>query len=156
MKHIYTPLLSAFCCMCSLSVGAQQLVATAGEDSSIATWAIGEVISGHYQSDDCTVSQGILSYVDLISPVGIEDDEWQDGVAVWPNPVVDNINIRVSEYSSPIQISLYSVNGTLVKQFLLSGSEDTFNLSSLVSGTYGMRLSGENGKTIVIKKIIKL
>ena len=74
MKHIYVSLLSVFCCMYALPSNAQQLVATAGEDSPIATWAIGEVIGGHYQSDDCMVIQGILSYflhlLDLKTMIG--------------------------------------------------------------------------------------
>lgn len=156
MKYIYASLLGAFCCMHTLSSNAQQLVATAGEDSPIATWAMGEVIGGYYQSDDCMVIQGILSYVSFSSLVGMEDNEWQNKTAVWPNPVSDYINVCIPQYKSPMQVSIYSSDGMLAKQFRLLRSKDTFDLSFLAPGMYAVRLIGIDGKAVITQKIIKL
>lgn len=156
MKHIYVSLLSVFCCMYALTSNAQQLVATAGEDSPIATWAIGEVIGAHYQSDDCMVIQGILSYVSFSSLVGLEDNDWQDKTAIWPNSVSDYINVCIPQYNSPIQVRIYSSNGMLAKQFRLLRSKETFDLSFLAPGMYAVRLIDIDGKAVITPKIIKL
>lgn len=158
MKYIFVPLLSLICCFYALSGKAQQLIAPAGGESSMATWAIGEVISGYYQTDEFSVVQGVLSYMDLVSPVGIESDEWQEKIAVWPSPVIDNLNISIpqSPSFSPVHICFYSLTGALVKQISLLKSSSTYNVSSFAPGIYNIRFTDANGKTIAIKKIIKL
>lgn len=156
MKHIFAPLLSIICCLYSLSANAQQLIAPSGGDSPTVSWAIGEVISGYNQTDDCIIVQGILSYIDLSLPVGIETNEWQEKTVIWPSPVNDCLNVSMPQYSSAVYINIYSLNGVLVKQFSLLKSPSTYNVSSLTSGIYSIKFTDMHGKTIVTKKIMKL
>ena len=95
MKHICIPLLGILGCLYASSVYAQQLVAPAGRESPAVSWVIGEVVGGYYQTDDCMIVQGILSYIDLSSSVGLETDEWQEKTVIWPSPVGDYLNISI-------------------------------------------------------------
>ena len=94
MKHICVPL-SILGCLYASSVYAQQLVAPAGRESPAASWVIGEVVGGYYQTDDGMIVQGILSYIDLSSSVGMEEDEWQEKTMIWPSPVVEYLHPSV-------------------------------------------------------------
>ena len=143
MKHICIPLLGILGCLYASSVYAQQLVAPAGRES-------------YYQTDDCMIVQGILSYIDLSSSVGLETDEWQEKTVIWPSPVGDYLNISIPPSASMASISIYSLNGVLARQFNILKSPSTYNVSSLTSGIYSVKLTDINGKTVVIKKIIKL
>lgn len=156
MKRIYVALLSVFFSSFNFSTHAQQLVAAAGQDSFKASWAIGEVIGGCFQTEDCFIVQGILSYADMGLTVGIEDNEERQKANIWPNPVIDYLNVFIPEYYNSVQISIYSLVGTMVKQFQLSESKATYSLSSLSPGLYTMELTTIDGKIIENKKIIKL
>lgn len=156
MKHICVLLLSIICYLDSPPANAQQLIAPAGGDSPTVSWVIGEVIGGYSQTDDCTIVQGILSYIDLSLPVGIETNEWQEKTVIWPSPVSDYLNVSMPPYSSVVYIHIYSLNGVLVKQFNLLKSPSTYNVSSLTSGIYSIKFTDISGKTIVTKKIMKL
>lgn len=92
--HLHTSI-RYLCCLYASSVYAQQLVAPAGRESPAASWVIGEVVGGYYQTDDCMIVQGILSYIDLSSSVGLETDEWQEKTVIWPSPIGDYLNISI-------------------------------------------------------------
>ena len=154
MKHICVPL-SILGCLYASSVCAQQLVAPAGRESPAASWVIGEVVGGYYQADDGMVVQGILSYIDLSSSVGMEEDEWQEKTMIWPSPVVDYLNISIPPSASMASINIYSLKGILVGQFNILKSPSTYNVSFLASGIYSVQLVDINGKTVVTRKIIK-
>lgn len=156
MKHICVSLLSILGCLHAFSAYAQQLIAPAGRESPASSWVIGEVVGGYYRTDDCLIVQGILSYIDLSSSVGLETDEWQEKTVMWPSPVGDYLNVSIPPSASMASISIYSLNGVLVKQFNILRSPSTYNVSSLTSGIYSVKLADINGKTVVTKKIIKL
>lgn len=124
MKYIFVPLLSLICCFYALSGRAQQLIAPVGGESSM----------------------------DLVSPVGLETDEWQEKIAVWPSPVIDYLNISIPQSSSfsPAHICFYSLTGVLVKQISLLKSPSAYNVSSFAPGIYNIRFTDANGKTIAI------
>lgn len=154
MKHICVPL-SILGCLYASSVYTQQLVAPAGRESPAASWVIGEVVGGYYQTDDGMIVQGILSYIDLSSSVGMEEDEWQGKTMIWPSPVVDYLNISIPPSASMASINIYSLKGILVGQFNILKSPSTYNVSFLASGIYSVQLVDINGKTVVTRKIIK-
>ncbi len=154
MKHICVPL-SILGCLYASSVCAQQLVAPAGRESPAASWVIGEVVGGYYQADDGMVVQGILSYIDFSSLVGMEEEEWQEKTMIWPSPVVDYLNISIPPSASMASINIYSLKGIWVGQFNILKSPSTYNVSFLASGIYSVQLVDINGKTVVTRKIIK-
>lgn len=158
MKYIYIPLLSFLGCFYTFSCKAQQLIAPAGGESPGTTWTIGDVIGGYYQTDDCVVIQGFLSYMDLVSLVGIESDESQEKISIGPSPIHDYLNVTIppSFLLSTVHIGIYSLNGTLVKQINLLKSPSNYNVSFLTSGIYVIRVFDMDGKVLATKKIIKL
>ncbi len=84
----------------------------------------------------------------LNSPVGIEDVE-EGGLAIFPNPVKDVLNINYDKAIN--QIDVYDVNGKLVKTLTTVGS--SINVSDLSDGIYMLNMQTEEG--LVVRKIVK-
>ena len=80
-----------------------------------------------------------------------------EGVDVYPNPVVENLNIFIHDFSAPVaNINLYNSLGQLIRtqSIPLEGSEITsINMKGLPGGMYILRI--KCGKETVIKKILK-
>ena len=91
------------------------------------------------------------SWITIVTFVGINGTT-NANVTLYPNPVVGQLNIDCAE---PIrQVAIFN---TLGQQVLLShdlGTSSVMNLSNLNKGTYTMRISLENGETIIRKFII--
>ncbi len=83
----------------------------------------------------------------MIEDVQIQNIEF----SVFPNPANDVLNINCDIEKAIVQI--FDISGKLVKtELAFSNSE--INISELVSGTYLIILSAENGKT-GIQKFVK-
>lgn len=77
-----------------------------------------------------------------------------DMVSLYPNPVVNDLNIKVSD-SRFTKAALIDVNGKLLKSYQLNanGGVSTINLSMLAKGVYMLKLTGAGEQ--IIKKVIK-
>ncbi|HNW89959.1 MAG TPA: T9SS type A sorting domain-containing protein [Bacteroidales bacterium] len=84
-------------------------------------------------------------------PAGItETENNSQEIAVFPNPVTDNISIIVPEKS---KIEILNVEGQLLKTILARGIETTVFSDDLASGIYFIRATTEN--KIITKRFIK-
>lgn len=61
-------------------------------------------------------------------------------VEIFPNPTTDFLNIEMEEMGEAT-ISIYNVNGSLVKEDVLTGSHNSINVNALNSGNYFFRIS---------------
>lgn len=61
-------------------------------------------------------------------------------VSIYPNPTSDFLNIETEEMGQG-SISIYSVNGSLVKEEKINGTHNSINVSSLRNGNYFFRIS---------------
>jgi hypothetical protein len=66
--------------------------------------------------------------------------------AIFPNPVKEQATFRQYNQQVSYQLSLFDINGRLVKEIQIVNSETTLNLTELKSGTYLYQLIDENGK----------
>lgn len=73
-----------------------------------------------------------------------------DGV-IYPNPAVDNINIRIGKQNSVNKLEIFDTNGRLVKTVENSTSAD---VSNLVPGVYTVTITFGDGNRVT-KKLIK-
>ena len=73
-----------------------------------------------------------------------------DGV-IYPNPAVDNINIRIGKQNSVNKLEIFDTNGRLVKTVENSTSAD---VSNLIPGVYTVTITFGDGNRVT-KKLIK-
>jgi hypothetical protein len=66
-------------------------------------------------------------------------------VSIYPNPVKDNLNINIKDFSGEISVKIIDINGREVfnKNINNFNTSNTLDLSSFSSGIYVLKLSGE-------------
>lgn len=139
--------------------------ATTGPQSgSITTWV--QIGSGTANQMYITFGSSISSYLDDVEAnVGsrfvVDDVELKaKGVSinevakvaskVYPNPVSDVLNIEVSN-GEATSISIFGLDGKLVKTELLSGVKNSINVENLNSGMYLYTITTKNGDFVKSK-----
>lgn len=89
-----------------------------------------------------------------ICPGGITEDAQQHGVAVYPNPATDVLNIRNFD-ANTISFDLITSTGQLVNSGTLAGSDNQISLSDLATGMYILMIRNDAGEIISSERIIK-
>ena len=74
-------------------------------------------------------------------------------ISVYPNPVKDILNVKLSELQSGAKLELYNVTGMKLKSQPMTNPSQQFSFESLAPGIYF--LSIKNGNNVTVKKIIK-
>ncbi|MBR3725809.1 MAG: T9SS type A sorting domain-containing protein [Bacteroidales bacterium] len=91
------------------------------------------------------------SWITIVTFVGINDKEAAN-VTLYPNPTVGQLNIESAENIS--QVTIFNALGQQVLNQFNLGNKTVMNLSTLAKGNYTMRLTLQNGETIIRKFII--
>ncbi len=73
--------------------------------------------------------------------------------SVYPNPSLGKISFKMSD-SRESDISIFNSNGQLIREINLNKKRSSFELNSLVKGTYFIRLRNSGG--VQYKKFIRL
>ena len=92
-----------------------------------------------YAKFDKNVSGGWTEFGYFTSGSGVA--EWTNDISVYPNPVVESINIRNAEGS---KIVIYNSNGQIVKQIENAESNASVNVTSLSTGVYFVQITLDN------------
>jgi len=83
------------------------------------------------------------------SEIQVVDIASQQSIALWPNPVKDQLNIHVSgEESGALKASLFDMAGRAVKQVTLHAGMNTLSLNALPTGIYVVHVIMPDGETI--------
>jgi photosystem II stability/assembly factor-like uncharacterized protein len=96
------------------------------------------------------VDLGPITFDISIDFLGLDSIAIED-LVIYPNPVIDYVNIEIKNGEIPTDIVIYSITGLEVKRF---ENMKTVDISDLTSGTYFIRISNGDRKHIV-KKVIK-
>ncbi len=75
-------------------------------------------------------------------------------IEIFPNPFVEDINVKVENYDHPYYIELCNINGQTLEQYLLSDKEHNLHLD-IGSGIYLVVLKSRQGELIAQRKLIK-
>ncbi|MBU1009984.1 MAG: T9SS type A sorting domain-containing protein [Bacteroidetes bacterium] len=99
-----------------------------------------------------TYDLGVITYDVMYDPTGINNPITDfSGLALYPNPVVDVLNVTFENESIPSITVIYNTIGEEVDRFV---NQTKFDLSHLITGVYLVKVSNQNGKSFV-KRIIK-
>ncbi|MEO8515216.1 MAG: T9SS type A sorting domain-containing protein [Flavobacterium sp.] len=97
---------------------------------------------GNPANDDVNTN-GIPDYLENAS-LGLQDDTFNREIVLYPNPTKDILNIKNNNNEAISNISIYAINGTLVKQ--IKGNESLVSISSadLQNGFYFVKVEINN------------
>ena len=147
-----------FSLLTTLSVSAQEVVATQGDSYSNASgnidFTIGEVIinTGTDGSNDLTQGFHQTNW----NFVGLEDHAPSYEATIYPNPTSEVLNIKTSTFEN-VTYTLYDAQGKLVLQDILSAEQTPIQVSQLAPGSYSLTLNNQtqNLKTFKLIKLSK-
>jgi len=120
-------------------------------DNTMGVWYTGSNWS-IYTEDSTAMPENAEFDLFIFDPsLGISDNELEN-VAVYPNPVVSQLNIEVSEVIN--QVDIFNILGQVVLTIEGNSNKMNIDVSSLTAGTYMARVtSGNASKTIKLIKV---
>ena len=86
-----------------------------------------------------------------IPVLGVDEHSLENKFSVYPNPVKDILNIKLTEGEEIEKILVYSTLGKLVKEYKITNN--TINIESLASGIYILKVITKDA--ILTEKIVK-
>ncbi len=104
---------------------------------------VGTVTVTAVATDANGASTTITFTVEVVEPSAIEDITIATDVKVYPNPVVENLNITCHFDAQDASFAIYSLNGAKVLGIsadVVNGETKTINVGSLVDGIYLLKV----------------
>jgi hypothetical protein len=94
---------------------------------------------GWYQTDTVQI------FVKNCGSGSIEETWYPKKVEVFPNPATNELHVKIrSAITTPVSITIYDMQGKVVKQIATKLNETVINISGLKEGVYGIRVVGDN------------
>lgn len=90
----------------------------------------------------------------LCGTVGIEENSAADELILFPNPVVNNLDIKMPKGAGDYKLSLYNVVGDLVHEDFVLGNEHTLEMTGIPSGSYFLIIS--SGRVRYSELVVKI
>jgi glycosidase len=86
-------------------------------------------------------------------PVGVEEENWNPSIQLFPNPAKDQFNIQLSSFQSNVWLELYAIDGKLLyrEEQLQKNMNHSVNLPN---GIYIVKVNTLNGKSWNQKLVI--
>ena len=111
----------------------------------------GRLIEEHivHQTDD--PSLGLVTYVPFIDVDAVNEVQIS-GFEIWPNLVSNGYFTLTLEKAMPTEVTIYNVNGQVVKSQSIDNQINTINVEALRSGVYFVEVKNIESKNL--KKII--
>ncbi len=104
-------------------------------------------------ADDDTNGNSIADYLENAVALGVNNFAIQNEVTIYPNPASSILNIENKSNESVAAISIYNLNGALVKEVKSSTSLQSISVSDLQSGIYFVKI--QMNSQVVNYKFIK-
>ena len=114
-------------------------------------------INGNYEvivtDSNCPIS--VMSTCYQVRTLNVEEFDSALSIKVYPNPVVNSLNITLGNTYQDINVQVYSITGQVIKKVNQTNKEEfNFNVSDLPSGSYILNINadGNTNSTIILKK----
>ena len=136
---------------------AQEVIATQGDyfsntNGSI-TFTIGEVVVETLSNGSNNITQGFNNQAELVV-LGVDDIENDFQALVFPNPVADNLQLDIVDYTG-LNYRIYDLQGRLISSKNILETKTNINLSKYSDGIYLLLLLNENNQKLKTYRIIK-
>ena len=143
-----------FSLLTTLSVSAQEVIATQGDSYSNASGSIdftlGEVIIATGSDGTNDITQGF--HQTNWNFLGVEDHAPNYEAIIFPNPTANVLSVRVSEFEN-VTYTLYDAQGKLVMQNILLAEQTPIQVSQLAPGAYSLTLNNDTQNLKTFKLI---
>lgn len=137
---------------------AQEVIPTTGGNASgsggSVSYTVGQTVYTTNTATNGSVSQGIQQPYEISVVSGIEiGKDISLSCSVFPNPATDIVRLKVENYlSENLSYQLYDINGSLLEDIKIEGSETSVVLNNLLPSTYFLRVI----QGIMVVKVFKI
>ena len=127
---------------------------TVSNSSGSVSYSIGQVAYQSVTNTSGSVSQGVQqAYV--ISTLNLEEKTFNFTLNAFPNPTMENLNLRVGNYKQEkLVYKLIDLEGKVISEASMLSEETTIDMKQLPVATYFVEVHNE-GKKVQTFKIIK-
>jgi hypothetical protein len=130
----------------------KQLIANAGtsfsNSNSTIYWSIGETMTKSY-SNELLIFEGFhLPKEESITSTSKHLNS-QAAAVLFPNPNSGQFTLRLNQVNYPMEYTLYSVHGQVVKNGILSNEKYDFDISKFPQGVYHLKIQNSNYNTSI-------
>lgn len=123
--------------------------------SATISWTMGEVAVQPYATGNASISQGFQNpHIEVAEPTFISN-EISFSLIVYPIPAKDYLMIETEDYTDPLNVRVYNIQGALMLEKVLISSTGQIDLSRLPSATYILKISDQANKVLTVQKLIK-
>ena len=142
---------------------AQNAVPATGGNASgsggTVSYSVGQVVYTTNTGTNGSVAQGVQQPFEISIVMGLEEAKGIDlMVSVYPNPTTEYVKLKVDALTSlsiqSMSYQLFDINGKLLENKALEGTETSIVMSNLVPATYFLKVT-EGNKELKTFKIIK-
>lgn len=121
-----------------------------------ASYSVGQVVYTSNTGASGSVAQGVHQPFEISVVVGIEEaKDINLSVTAYPNPTTDYLTLEVQEFElSDLSFQLYDMNGKLLQNEKITGTQTRIVMSNLAPDTYLVKVVQAN-KNIKTFKVIK-
>lgn len=120
------------------------------------SYSVGQVVYTTHTGTSGSVAQGVQQPYEISVVTGIEEAKGISlSVTAYPNPTTDYLTLSIGEFDiSNLSYQLYDMQGKLLQNEKLTGTETQINMSNYVPSTYFVKVIQGN-KELKTFKIIK-
>ena len=126
----------------------------AGNNQFSLSYTIGEVVTefGRDTTNNVDLTQGFQQ--SRLSIVSVENHDLDIDISIYPNPAVDQLNVRISDIDRANRYSMYDMSGKLIREEGIRTKEFTIGFNSLSTGNYMLVFTDREKrlKTIKVQK----
>jgi hypothetical protein len=138
---------------------AQESANTTGGDATglggTAAYSIGQVVYTTQNSINGSVAQGVQHAYDVYA-IGIEHNELNVAMDVYPNPTSDNIILQIPDFNNQqLWYRLLDAQGKIIVSEKIVAQQSTINMYPLSSATYFLQVVNQENKQAQSFSIIK-
>jgi len=101
------------------------------------------------------VEAGFDQFEIIDMPTGVKEESLNAGIAIYPNPFNNVINIKVIQNYSTIKVQLFEITGQLMEEQQFNNKSDFQIKNNYPKGVYFINIYGD-GALITTQKLIKL
>jgi len=136
----------------------QDLTASSGlakGSGGSSSFTVGQLLASNVSGKNGSVIQGIENPIEIWVVTGLEVKGISLDCVAYPNPALDFLQLKVAEpYAAKLRYQLFDLNGKLLIEGMIQGTQSTIGLSQLAPSYYFLKISDAN-KVLKIFKIRK-
>lgn len=122
------------------------------DGDGVLTWREDYNGDGNPANDD-TNTNGLPDYLEFGVALGVQNNSFDNLISLYPNPATTVLNIENASTLTIDAVSIYSINGSLLREINNQQNLKTISVADLASGIYFVKIKSND--KVITKKFIK-